>query len=691
MYNFIDINEVQEANALPSEAMMLNGSYIEDLIPGYRTLNVQGREALSPELSTYTTGVRDGSTLQSRRFPERTITVKYQIIAESNEAYRDAYNQLGGILNVENAELIFADEPDKFFTGTPSTIREVDPGSNAVVGEFEILCADPFKYSVLEYEAEPDLDENSILLDYNGTYKAFPVLEADFYNEEDIAEDGETETALTGSGDCGYVAFFTEDEKIIQLGDPDEVDGEEGVYPKSQTLVNQSFKKSASWGSSVQKQWALNSGSVIPDSLIQAGTLGMAVASYAVPVNPATTSGTLCNVWSYAGEPNFKYTVTAKTSGRTASSVKVSISITAALRYDGSYFGNGYGLTASVYIGGSWRNVTLKKTSDYWRGKTAHTVTLAVTVSGLSNTATSLSGIKFKVTRSDSVGGKAGILGETACNALKISPYTVGEPETYYLHPTGYGSENGAWHGPSITRTLPADASGEVGATNFTLTYKQKMCIGSGKSDTKQLGGFQVQLTAANGTNVAGVRIKKSNSGKQATIYYYILGAVVYTGTIDLSYNNKYFGSTESAVQTSKITKSGSKVTFAIGGVTKSFKDEDIAALKVTKLTFMFEQWSTSTALSYNGLYWAKFVKNNCNTFKDIPNKFSAGDVLIADCKSGTITLNGVAAPELGALGNDWEDFTLSPGLNQIGIAYSEWLTTEYAPTMKVRYREVFL
>jgi hypothetical protein len=50
-----------------------------------------------------------------------------------------------------------------------------------------------------------------------------------------------------------------------------------------------------------------------------------------------------------------------------------------------------------------------------------------------------------------------------------------------------------------------------------------------------------------------------------------------------------------------------------------------------------------------------------------------------------------VLTPSLGALGNDWEDFVLTPGLNQIGIAYSEWVEAEYAPTMKVRYREVFL
>jgi hypothetical protein len=65
--------------------------------------------------------------------------------------------------------------------------------------------------------------------------------------------------------------------------------------------------------------------------------------------------------------------------------------------------------------------------------------------------------------------------------------------------------------------------------------------------------------------------------------------------------------------------------------------------------------------------------------------------VLTADCKNGDIHLNGVLSPDLGALGNDWEGFYLTPGLNQIGVAYSDWVADGYAPTMKVRYREVFL
>jgi len=688
MYNFIDVTQVSEGAPLPSEALQLNGEFLENQISGYRTLHVSGREALSPSVSTYETGVRDGSGLQSRRYPERVITVTYQLAAPTNEAFREAYNRLGGLLNVENAELIFQDEPDKFFIGTPSLIGEVEPGRNAVVGEIEFLCADPFKYSVVEYEAEPSLEDASILIDYNGTYPSYPTLEASFYNEEDTSEDGETAGTLTGSGDCGYVAFFNDREKIIQLGNPSEEDGT-NAYAKSQTLVNQTFQKSSSWGTAAKGQWAANAGSVLPSGVQQTGSAGMKVASYTAPPKPTATSATLLSkAKTSVSAPIFYYTVTAKTSGRTETSVKVSIAVTASLGLSSNYFGHGYGLKGSVYLGGKWHDVTIKKTSEYWKGKSGHTVSLSFTVSGLSGTTGSLSGIKFKVTRTDSL-GTAGTLGETSCKSLPVSTYIVSVPETYYLGASSYGSASGKYHGPSITRTLPADAAGNIGAQNFTLTYKQKLCISS--SGTGQFGAFQVQLTAQDGGNVAGVRILKNKSGKSGSLSLYLGGKAVYTGTVDLSYNNKYFGAKESSVQTSTITKSGGKVTFSVGGIKKTFTDSSLAEVKAQKLTFQFEQYSASSALSYNGLYWAKLVKNNCETWKDIPNKFSAGDVVTADCKNCGIALNNLSSPGLGALGNDWEEFFLTPGLNQIGVSYSEWVPAEYAPSFKVRYREVFL
>jgi len=690
MYEFRDTTENITAVPVASEALQLNGAYLESEIEGYRTLYVKGREALSPEIETYEIGTKDGEIRKNKRYPARTITVGYQLITASPEAFREAYNKLASILNVDDAELIFNDEPDKFFIGTPSLIDDVEEGRNSVKGEIEFLCLDPLKYSVEEFEAEPSEDDpRSILIDYYGTYPSFPVLEADFYEEESES------AALDGAGDCGYVAFFNEDEKIIQIGDPDEEDGET-AYAKSQTLANQTFTASGSWTDSLKSIWSENTGKVLPSNAVQGGTIGMKVASYAVPASPRTTSATvLRSKITPAGSPRFYYTVALRASGRTSNAVTITASITASLKYSTSYFGRGLGLKGSIYCGGSWHDVTIKSTSAYWRGKTAHTVNLSFTVTGLAATTKALTGIKFKAWRTDSnLEGTAGKLPETACSNLGISDYVADVPETYYLGASSYGTASGKYHGASITRTLPADSAGDVGATDFTLTYKQKMCIGTGKKDTSQVGGFQANVVSGSGDDrkiLAGVRILKNKAGKNGSLLFYVNNKKVSSVDIDLSYANKYFGTNSKAVQTSTIIKSGSKVTFTIAGIKKVFTDSAIATTKATQVTFHFEQYASITALSYNGLYWAKFVKNNCTTWRDIPNKFSANDVMEADCSQGEIYLNDVRSPELGALGNDWEDFYLEPGLNQIGIAYSSWVADDYAPKMKVRYREAYL
>ena len=43
MYDFIDITESQTGNDIPSEAINVNGEYIEEHLPGYRTLYTEAR------------------------------------------------------------------------------------------------------------------------------------------------------------------------------------------------------------------------------------------------------------------------------------------------------------------------------------------------------------------------------------------------------------------------------------------------------------------------------------------------------------------------------------------------------------------------------------------------------------------------------------------------------------------------
>ena len=555
MYNFVDTNGYAEGTSLPSEALKINGVYLENKVTGYRTLYVKGREMLAPDIETYETGVRDGSTLQSKRFPARTITVGYQLIASSAEAFRAAFNALNAALDVEEAELIFADEPDKFFIGTPFGRGDVPAGRNVVTGEFDILCADPFKYSVQEYEVTPTLDDGTTFaIQYNGTYRSYPTLVAEFADEDD-----DTAGGLTGSGDCGYVAFLSDDAAIIQLGDPDEPDTEN--YAKSQTLTKQIF---TSYNATVASKWPINT-------------------------------------------------------GRTSSSA-----VTA---------------TGTVVVGKDAENIRMLVANSY-----------------------------------------------------------------------GTGTE---WHGPSITRTIPADASGHVGAKNFRLSYKQRMCMGQGKKDTKQRGLFQCLLVNVSGskrTIVAGLSVNKNKTGKQALLKLYVNGKTVHTQYIDLTYHNKYFGYKKVVTEkikkkgkvikkkriiqpalSSTIRKYGKTVTFNIGGIQKAFKASAIANTEVHEITFLMGKYASVTPLTYNGLFWTKFISDSCETFRDIPNKFSAGDVVEADCEDGEIYLNDARAPELGALGNDWETFYLEPGTNQIGVAWSDWVPAGSAPNCKIRYREVFL
>lgn len=772
MYNFIDVNEVSENNVLPSEALMLNGEYIENLIPGYRTLQVTGREALSAELTTFETGSRDGSVLSGKRYPARYITVKYQLLSASPEAFRAAYNKLAAILNVEEAELIFNDEPDKFFIGTPEEVGEAPGGTNSVVNEFTLYCADPFKYSVTEYEIEPELSDNSFLIDYNGTYKAFPTLEAEFFNENEADAD------LTGSGDCGYVAFFNEKEKIIQLGDPNEVDTE--GYAKSQTLVSQKFNNETAWNSVAQKNWASNVGK-LAFATEQKGSFNIAVASWLKTAAPQTSGVLLDSKKSTAARPYIKYSVVGTASERTANSVNVRVfininlidafvgnvapSITEGTKVTlnntkiyasststsssgtktGTYYlwdaskkngriritntasnigksgqvtgwvnvsdiestsiyavlGKGCGLKASIqFNGGEWHSVTLKKESEVWDYSDPYKEKIfTVKVKDIEADTTLLEDIRFKVERTDDKESKVGILEETNCKDLEISTYTAPVPETWYLMPETYGTSSG-WHGASITRTIPADAAGDVGAKNFTFSYKQKMSMGSSSSAKQEIGIFEAQLISGSGSNrkiVAGVAIAKTGSpDTEATLYFFVNGKTVHKMRIDLTLNNKYFGNNSASkgittVKTSTITKTGNEVQFNVGGIKKTFKDNAIKDLAATEVTFCMSAYGTRPALSYNGLYWAKLVKNNCDTWEDIPNKFSANDVVTADCKNGEVFLNNTLTPSLGALGNDWEEFFLTPGLNQIGFAYSDWVEDEYAPKFKLKYREVFI
>ena len=175
LYKFTDLETYAPPGDLPGEALFLNGQTLESLIQGYRTLYVKGRESLGADVQLTEQGRADGSLFNYKRYPERVLTVGFQILADNNAEFRAKFNQLGSILNVEQAQVIFNDEPDKFFIGTPGQVEEIEPGRNKITGEFEIVCADPFKYSVEEKTATVQAGTPKTFY-YNGTVPTTPTI-----------------------------------------------------------------------------------------------------------------------------------------------------------------------------------------------------------------------------------------------------------------------------------------------------------------------------------------------------------------------------------------------------------------------------------------------------------------------------------------------------------------------------------
>lgn len=210
---------------------------------------------------------------------------------------------------------------------------------------------------------------------------------------------------------------------------------------------------------------------------------------------------------SDSGNPYVYYTVTAEDYGRKEDSVKVKITIKSHLQYSESWLGTGAGLKGQVYIGGLWRSITIKKTSSSWSGTGSHSASDTFTVDGLTAMQTSLTGIKFRVVRTDSV-GSSGKLSSRTCNSLSI--------------PKG----NAAYSSAKLTATASTQAAAKatlsgltsaVGYTRVVCWYRGSALVGtttiSGSSKTTSISRNFTGLYPNTTYTLKAVIREKSSSG----------------------------------------------------------------------------------------------------------------------------------------------------------------------------------
>lgn len=512
MYNFVDTTEKNTSYSLPAEAVQFNGVWLDYEIEGFRTLYVSGRETIVANITELSTDTRDGTIYQRRNYEPRTLVIGFQLLAVGAAELQEKFNQLNRILDAEESRIVFNDELDKFFVGTKVAIDNIPTGVNNITAEIEIYCANPFKYSVEEFEVTPTLDnDTTYAVQYDGTYKSFPVLESEM------------------QGDNGFVSYLHESGATLLFGNIEEVDGIDRDI--SESLV---FTKQATPAEMMLAGWVLNGASL----------------------------------WSW-----------------------------------------------------------------------------------------------------DTQVGAFGQVPTARGTALGVSSYGTGVK----------------WHGPAFTKEIPADSSGKKGAKNFTFSWDHLFYT----SSAKQLGICYFVVTMVDeGVKkpLAAVQYTKNTASKNTAFFDLLVGnkaqkRVSFVCTENNEYTGKSYGR-------SNITKMGGKFTFTIGKRVYSFNDPTLADAEAFEVSLYIAAWETSPAVATNAMVAARFKAHNVEFWEDIPNKFSGGDTLMVNCENGEVLMDSAVEYGLGALGNNWEQFYLKPGLNQINCLYSSWAEK---PNFKLKYREVFL
>lgn len=217
MYQFRDINQSRKDNKLSSESFTYDGVYFENVVEGYKTLKVTGRESFQKEINSEVIGQADGEFYNYSRVVKRDITITFQLKASTPNDLMNKFTKLNKLLKKDNAKLIFADENDKYFNATFVQMENVTEGTLMLTGTMLFTCLDPYKYDVNAKTKTLTTGQNFIEVTNDGTAPTFLDVRAEMLS------------------DNGFIGVVTDD-RYFQQGNPYENDLASGT--RSETLLN---------------------------------------------------------------------------------------------------------------------------------------------------------------------------------------------------------------------------------------------------------------------------------------------------------------------------------------------------------------------------------------------------------------------------------------------------------------------
>lgn len=171
MLDFTDINERPEWEELPSEALIINGQVVDNVIKGFRTLNVKGRGIIGKRVNAVEIEGRDGAMYMGSTRPVRNLVVKYELVANDNREFIESFIRINMLLDKDQMEIRFKDEIDRYYIGTLGDVSDIPEGTLSIISELSFICNDSYKYS----DPVVEKGDSSVEFNINTFYKTKPL------------------------------------------------------------------------------------------------------------------------------------------------------------------------------------------------------------------------------------------------------------------------------------------------------------------------------------------------------------------------------------------------------------------------------------------------------------------------------------------------------------------------------------
>ena len=286
----------------PSSAPAIDGVCLEDIIPGYRTLSVSGRDPLELNLTTVDRDKIDGEIYRWKKLQARTITINFAITTSTLSAYRASVSKLKAFCHQHtNSKYIFRDQPDRYIVGTVESIDCDDldnsgMGAYAGEGSISVHCSDPIFYSVEEYTVTGDPGE-AVSFNYDGTYPAYPRISVTNGDGLTYSNDKHVATVVITNQNGGILSFgdnrtITEKSSAQQWATLLEY-GEDRNYGLSGNSLSDLLSKGKANSDDINKWWVKTG----YNGAEQDGTISYRVTGGQAELYPSAFNDNGTNTW----------------------------------------------------------------------------------------------------------------------------------------------------------------------------------------------------------------------------------------------------------------------------------------------------------------------------------------------------------------------------------------------------------